>query len=580
MSFVVSAQELDWNVKNLVEIFEQENYDLVIEKGSEIETLTSGVQLAELRYLLAKAYENLNQEDSSFKYYKKALGNFEKLGLNERIAETNFAIHLLIQEQNNLDIKDATYFNDFFDYAKKMNNKLFLAKAYNSLGSVYFNDKELTSDNSKRYFLKAYSLYKELKDYESQAAILANLGAVYSSNRIRKYDSARHYYFKALRIFKMDTLSKKKSNLKFNLLNNIGNSYRKGREYKKAIDYYLQAETLKLSKFNAKSKKILFGNIETAYYYLEDYELAYDYLYKYDSIKDKIGLTGQNTTISEIQEKYNNEKLRADNLVIEASKVRSQNYLFGALIALGVVSLFALLLYKNSMRKQELAKRHEEVQKQKVESLLKKQELLSIDAMIAGQEKERQRVANELHDDLGSLMATVKLHFGNIKADKGDRSLISANALLEQAYQKIRGIAHSKNSGVMANQGLIPAVKKMADIISNANKIKLEVHDFGMEDRIENSLELTIFRIIQELLTNIIKHAEATTASIHLTQHDESLNVLIEDNGKGFDISKIENFKEGMGLHSIEKRVENLEGNFTIDSVLGKGTSVILDIPV
>jgi signal transduction histidine kinase len=96
----------------------------------------------------------------------------------------------------------------------------------------------------------------------------------------------------------------------------------------------------------------------------------------------------------------------------------------------------------------------------------------------------------------------------------------------------------------------------------------------------ENSLELTIFRIIQELITNIVKHAEATVGSIQFTKHEKSLNILIEDNGKGFKLSKIETSSEGIGLYNIEKRIEYLEGNFTIDSTLGKGTSIIIDIPL
>ena len=95
-----------------------------------------------------------------------------------------------------------------------------------------------------------------------------------------------------------------------------------------------------------------------------------------------------------------------------------------------------------------------------------------------------------------------------------------------------------------------------------------------------DSLELSIFRMVQELVANAIKHAEATKVNIQLTQHEDNLNIIVEDNGKGFDRSKLDNGKSGMGLTNIEKRVEHLEGNFTVDSVLGKGTSILIDIPV
>ena len=101
-----------------------------------------------------------------------------------------------------------------------------------------------------------------------------------------------------------------------------------------------------------------------------------------------------------------------------------------------------------------------------------------------------------------------------------------------------------------------------------------------MDQRLEGSLEIAVFRIIQELVTNIIKHAEATEASISLTQHEDAINVVVEDNGKGFKAGKLSNNSGGMGLGSIEKRVEHMEGQMEVDSTPGKGTSVIIDIPL
>jgi signal transduction histidine kinase len=189
-------------------------------------------------------------------------------------------------------------------------------------------------------------------------------------------------------------------------------------------------------------------------------------------------------------------------------------------------------------------------------------------------------VAGELHDDLGSLMATIKLHFDNAKGSKKDPALQNAQKLLEEAYQKIRGMAHSKNSGVMSDQGLLAAIKKMANTITETNAMQVNVEDFGLGERLENSLELSIFRMVQELVANAIKHSEATKVNIQLTQHEDNLNIIVEDNGKGFNRSQLDATKSGMGLTNIEKRVEHLEGNFTVDSIIGKGTSILIDIPV
>jgi signal transduction histidine kinase len=220
------------------------------------------------------------------------------------------------------------------------------------------------------------------------------------------------------------------------------------------------------------------------------------------------------------------------------------------------------------------------IEKQKNLNLLKQQEIISINAMVEGQEKERQRIANDLHDDLGSLMANIKMHFGTFKTKDSDNLFRRTNDLIEEAYQKIRNLAHAKNSGVLARQGLYEAIKRHANSISVTKEIKINIMENGLNQRLENSLELTIFRIVQELITNTIKHAQAKELDIHLNQHENVLNIMVEDDGIGFDNTKPRKEQSGIGLSSIERRVEDLGGSVIIESQPGSGTSVIIDIPV
>ncbi|WP_025667699.1 sensor histidine kinase [Aquimarina megaterium] len=333
---------------------------------------------------------------------------------------------------------------------------------------------------------------------------------------------------------------------------------------------------------------------------LKKYDSAYIYLK--ESIRDEQKLDFRKNTIKiselnvrlQTSEKENeiiqNEKkivqLLNTNLKTETSRIRNKNLLIGSIVFIIIGIIIALLIYKNTKRKQRIAEQEREIQIQKTEKLLKEQELAAIDAMISGQEKERQRLANELHDNLGSTLATVKLHFqhlqnnrDNPKVEHVEELYTKTNALLDEAYQKVRTIAHEKNSGVMANQGLLPAIKNLAKQVSNGDGLHIEIQDYGLEERLDNTLEISIFRMIQELITNTIKHAEASEIHISLTNHDSLLNIIIEDNGKGFD-AKILPKKEGMGLRNIEKRVEHLEGTFEIDSTIGKGTNIIINIPI
>ncbi|TLF46349.1 sensor histidine kinase [Maribacter aurantiacus] len=312
---------------------------------------------------------------------------------------------------------------------------------------------------------------------------------------------------------------------------------------------------------------------DSAYYYLrKSVDIEYELGYKNNTLESSI-LTVQNQT----------DKLKLDKLELDAQNKKIKIWTLGLGLALLFGSVIGVLTYKNTKRKQLLAEQGKILEEQKVATLLKDQELATIDAMIEGQEKERQRIAHDLHDDLGGLMANVKLHFNSLqeKSVSNKQELYNkTNELLEEAYQKIRAIAHEKNSGVIAKQGLLRAVNQMADKISQSNRIAVSVQDFGLDNRLENSLELNLFRIIQELMTNIIKHAKATMANIHLTNHGDLLNILVEDNGIGFDPKSIKKSKDGMGLKSIDKRISHLEGTFHIESEPGKGSTIIIDIPI
>lgn len=325
-----------------------------------------------------------------------------------------------------------------------------------------------------------------------------------------------------------------------------------------------------LSEFHSKSKQF-----DSANFYLRN-------VYK---LEKKLNFNLHNQEISRLEvelqtteKEKENLRLKADNLEIKNKRKQNRNLLFGSLGLILFGSITFILIQINTKRKQLLAEQEKELQTQKLAAVLKEQELTSIDAMIEGQEKERQRIANDLHDDLGGLMATVKLHFNALKEMQSPELYKKTDKLLDEAYHKIRSVAHTKNSGVMAKKGLLKAINDMAKTISASNKLHIDVIDHGLEHRLENSLELTIFRIIQELITNIIKHAEATEATIHITNHDDSLNIMVEDNGKGFNPKTITK-NAGMGIHSIDKRIENLGGTVTIESEHKKGTTVIIDIP-
>ena len=553
------------------------DYQSIISTNIDEVTFDNNIELAEINFILAKSYENLNREDRALIFYKKALELYKTEERFEDVANTNLAIYLLLDSQNNLKSNKAYYLQEVYDYAKNTASKKWLISYYTNSGLEKLKTNK--KDSAKYYLSEALKLATEIDSTKMKINISINIGSMYS-RKYKNQDSAIFYYQNALKSYYSDTLNEKRLNTEFNIYNNIGNAFRRKKDFKKALEYYHKAEGLELPKLNRKSKKILYSNMDVTFYYMEDWVNAYDYLYKYDSIKDIINLKEQNSTITDIEEKYNNEKLRANNLEIEVKGKQNQNIALGLGGSLVLGSIIAFLIFNNAKRKQKLAEQAKALESQKLATVLKEQELTTIDAMIEGQEKERQRIANDLHDDLGGLMANVKLHFNALKEKNAPELYDKTNNLIEEAYQKVRSVAHAKNSGVIAKQGLLKAVQHMADKVSVSNKIKIEVLDYGLDNRLENSLELTLFRIIQELITNVIKHAEASEVTIHLTNHDDSINIMVEDNGKGFNPNQVTKTNKGMGISSIDKRVEHLDGKLTIESEKNKGTTVIIDIPL
>ncbi|MEZ4859309.1 MAG: sensor histidine kinase [Flavobacteriaceae bacterium] len=317
---------------------------------------------------------------------------------------------------------------------------------------------------------------------------------------------------------------------------------------------------------------------------LKEYDSAYYLLEKamiYEAEKD---FKTNKEKISALNVELQTAEKEKQILIEQQKKKQNQNIAIGLGGSLVTVSIIGFLLFKNTQRKQRIAEQEKELEIQKKEKILKDQELNAIDAMIAGQEKERERLASDLHDSVGATLSAAKLQFDHLSKNKEklesmEELFQKTGTLLDQAYKEVRSMAHLKNSGVIAKKGLLPAIVTLAKNASATGQLSIEVQDFGLDEKLEPSLEITIFRIIQELVTNIIKHSEASEANISITQHQDMLSIIVEDNGKGFDVRQ-NHLKEGMGLGSIEKRIEHLEGTLEIDSTPHKGTSILIELPL
>ncbi|GAA3652655.1 sensor histidine kinase [Flavivirga jejuensis] len=562
------------NFENVLDAYNSSNkQDILIELKKIDTTKINKYDKATWLYYFADYNSIIDNHHLAYVYILKSKKLFKELKQYSDVKDCNVLLLGILNHQNNLEIDKKAIISELKSYALKKKDTLALAKVYQQIAIQYLDNND--GNETLKYFNLITNLYKLRKDTLEIAKCNMNIGTVYNTV-FNNQDSALYYTKKAVPYLKK---YKDYQNLAYNY-NNQAQQYKLLKNCIEAEKYFLKADSIPLKGNISKSKVIFYENMSSLYLECKEYKKAALHFDKLIKLKDSINDTKQNIAISKIKEQYDNEKVRANSLEIESKRKQNFNLLIGAFAFILFGGTTAFLIQKNTKRKQKLAEQEKEIEKQKVETLLKDQELISIDAMIEGQEKERQRIANDLHDDLGGLMATVKLHFNVLKDKKTPELFDKTNTLLDEAYQKVRSIAHAKNSGVIAKQGLLKAIQNMADKVSVSNKIIINVIDHDLEDRLENSLELTIFRVIQELVTNIIKHAEATEAIIHLTNHEDSLNIMIEDNGKGFNPSQVTTKNKGMGISSIDKRVEHLNGTMTIESEINKGTTIIIDIPI
>jgi signal transduction histidine kinase len=523
-------------------------------------------------YEKAVEFNKINKPFLAFENYSKAKTLYTYSNELDSIAKCNIALFDLLQTQNNLNYDSKKYLDEYYIYALSKKDSFMLLTSYFSFAQLYFNPEE--KEISSKYYRKAIKL---TKDKNSKATAYANLALLYTKT---SPDSASFFFKKTLNIY-----TKEDKNQLFSTYVNYANFHQQQYDFKSAILQLKKAEVIEPTEYKLNYYKILYGKFANCYKGLGNYKKAYEYYEKYNIIRDSLNNTAQNIAISDLDKKYKTAEKDKKIIETEARRVKNRNFLIGALLFILLSGTIGLLSLKNSKRKRKLAEQEKEIETQKNLTLLKEQELTTINAMVNGQEKERKRIAEDLHDNLGSVLATLKLHFENLQINSEKKKLnqdvlfSKTGNLIDEAYLKVRSIAHAKNAGVIANQGLLIAVKMMAEKISSADKINIEVIDFGLDKRLENSLEISVFRIIQELITNIIKHADANNVAINLALYDHNLNIIVEDDGKGFDVLKV-NFKNGMGINSIKTRIEHIGGNLEIDSTLKKGTTIIINIPV
>ena len=268
---------------------------------------------------------------------------------------------------------------------------------------------------------------------------------------------------------------------------------------------------------------------------------------------------------------------------MQALVVKESVLKYFLVLPLCVLFLIIFIGFRIFANRQALFKQQLALQLQHTRELEKDRQLAAVGTMLKGQEEEWTRLAKDLHDGVAGMLSGVKFSLMNMKSNLTGNSedTISFERsldMLDTSIQELRRVAHNIMPAVLVKFGLNEALKDYCDTVNNAQILDVKYQSFGMEKRIENTTEIIVYRIIQELLNNIFKHARADEVLVQLIREEERVGITVEDNGKGFDIDIIQKSKSS-GWANIMSRVNYLRGKLDIISG-NKGTSVNIEVYV
>jgi two-component system NarL family sensor kinase len=534
---------------HIVQIYNEENYVKALAKILKLEEDPSvnnkNSNLYFISFLKGDIYNKTKNYVRALKYYKKSLVFLKRKS---------------IYDTNRIDIFNKN-----------------LAETYLKIGGSFH---QLSERDSAKYYYKIVENLPDLNNdiLKFKAMSFVNLSGIYQQDSI--YDLAINYARKAISIYQ-------KNNSKVNqasALNSLGNIYMDLGKFEAAKEIYNQGIGLTKNEKSPQAKRyteVLYYNLAWTMRNLKDYK-AYDYQEISYDMRDTIRNKEFRSAI---------EKITAENNVYDVKReekdkrLRQRNtfWIFTVISVIIIISLlywlsFYKLKQKNLVLKLAQIKLNKE---QNIEKLKSEYQIKILNATIDGKESERKEIAETLHDSVSALLSSANLHLMAVKArfkeDNVPIEIDKTQKIIKEASLNIRDLSHTLVSSVLLKFGLNFALKDMASKYSNsALHIEIDIDDLR---RYHQNFEIKVHNIIQEFLNNILKHSKAQNAFIKFYEENNRICFQIFDDGIGFDKTKIFK-KDGLGLNQIDARIQIMNGEFLIESTIGEGTTISVELPI
>ena len=537
------------------------------------------------------------------KSYYKALGMAEKSKDEKRILDSK---RNLTEAYINLnDLKKAFKFGqEALFLAKKRKDKNEILASLNNLGNIYLNQK--IYNKARLYFQEMRELAVKKKDEDFIPLSFYYLGKV--EFETKHYEKAYILFTDLLKKYESQSINYESTQI------DIAEVMIAQKQYSKAIPLILSAKKILRKEggenYLPTSYKLLYesykaqGNIKEALKYHE----------KFMALKDSLATESTQSRIQSLQFEYDNtlkeSLLQKQNIELLEEKTQKQQisqtrnlFLLGGVLAL---ALAGVLFWNN--RKLNLKNR--QIESQKTQIMLAQEQLENANqnlefrviqrtqelalanneiihkneeiktALFTGQSIERKRVASELHDNVSSLLSAVNMSMqaisGKTLTETDQKIYQNVREMIKSAYSEVRNISHNIMPAGLEKDGLLITIEQLLDKINLNKQLSFNLESKGMKQRLPVQIELNVYSIILELINNIIKHSEATKATISMMNQNDIFNLQVKDNGIGIGGDT----DHGNGMSNIKSRIEALNGVFTFNSENKKGTSFDIKIPL
>lgn len=516
---------------------------------------------------------NLGELDKAAEFYIQSAELFEQVGNKTGLAHTFNNIALVLWEDENYE-EALIYGYRSLRLRQNLNDKHGIGASYTNLGLIYENLGPL--DSAIHYTQLAIPIKEDLNDNYGLAKSLHNLGYLFQKQK--DYDRAEQYYLKALA--SSERVGNERSVA--STLMHLGSVLRHKKNFNASLDYLAQAE----SRCKAdRDEKLLYKILEqqgVTHYEMGHYQAAADLFWSSNTLKDSVVTMEKSDALEELETKYRtaikDRKIEEqERQVAEASLLAQRRNTYIALLValLLIVVLVGFGFLQFTRRKAE---------RERDAAIICEREA-GLRAVISATEEERKRIAKDLHDGVVQGLTGLKMRLQNqlrliMLTDPDKDAFAQTSTLLDESINELRNISHQMMPRALSELGLLPALEDLLEKAFGHTYIRFSFEHHRLEsERFDERVEVSLYRITQELINNIIKHSGAKAVSVQLLKTTTHLVLVVEDDGKGFRYEDEAN-RNGIGLMNISSRAKALNGEVNYSPSPHQGTVATIRIPI